>query len=103
VVVESESGVVPRPRRRRRIRFNPTNTYFKPRGIPLSELEEVVLELDELEALRLHDVEGLDQVQAAEKMQISQPTFARVLDKAYKKIADSLVHSKAIRLTSQAG
>ncbi len=61
-------------------------------------LEEVVLEKDELEALKLHDVDELDQTAAAEKMGISQPTFARTLNKVYKKIADALVNGKAIQL-----
>lgn len=61
-------------------------------------LEEVVLEADELEALKLHDVDGLEQTKAAEKMEISQSTFARVLDSAYKKVAEAIVGGKAIRI-----
>jgi uncharacterized protein len=48
-------------------------------------LEEVVLEADELEAIKLHDVDGLDHVEAAGKMGVSQPTFGRILNGAYKK------------------
>jgi predicted DNA-binding protein (UPF0251 family) len=58
----------------------------------------VVLEHDEIEALKLHDVDGLDQIGAAKKMKISQPTFGRILDSAYKKIADALIKGKAIRI-----
>ena len=89
---------MPRPRRRRRVRFSPDVYYFKPQGIPLRELEEVVLLPDELEALKLHDVDGLEQVPASEKMGISQPTFARILDSAYKKLAQALIQGKAIRI-----
>jgi predicted DNA-binding protein (UPF0251 family) len=56
---------------------------------------------DELEALKLHDVDGLEHVQAAKKMKISQPTFGRILDNAYKKLADALIKGKAIRIEEQ--
>lgn len=72
--------------------------YFKPRGIPLRMLEEVVLEHDELEALKLHDVDGLKHTEAANKMRISQPTFGRILNSAYKKIAEGIIKGKAIRI-----
>ena len=64
----------------------------------MSELEEVVLCSDEFEAIRLHDVENLSQVEAAAKMKISQPTFARTLDRAYKKLATAIVEGKAIQI-----
>ena len=83
------------------MRFNPDVYYFKPQGIPLQMLEEVVLLPDELEALKLHDVDGFEQIKAAEKMKISQPTFARILDSAYKKVATALVKGKAIRIESK--
>ena len=89
---------MPRPRIRRCLRFRPTVHYFKPQGIPLRHLEEVVLLSDELEALKLHDVDGLEQIEAAKKMRISQPTFARILDKAYKKVAEAIVKGKAIKI-----
>ena len=88
-----------RPKKNRCLRFNPEVLYFKPRGIPLSTLEEEELFTDELEALKLHDVDGLDQIEAAKKMNISQPTFGRILDKAYKKIATAIVKGKAIKIT----
>ncbi len=62
------------------------------------ELEEVILELDEFEAIRLSDFEGLTQEKAAEKMKVSQPTFNRILSSARRKIADALVNGKAIRI-----
>lgn len=83
------------------MRFNPDVSYFKPQGIPLRELEEVVLLPDELEALKLYDVDSLEQVKAAEEMKISQPTFARILDSANKKIANALVKGKAIRIEAK--
>lgn len=61
-------------------------------------LEEVVLLPDELEGLKLHDINGLEQVAGAKKMKVSQPTFARILDGAYKKIAEALIKGKAIRI-----
>jgi len=88
---------MPRPKIPRYLCLNPHVHYFKPRGILLRHLEEVVLLPDELEALKLHDVDGLEQIKAAAKMKISQPTFARTLDKAYKKIAKALIKGKAIR------
>ena len=91
---------MPRHKIPRCVRFNPDVIYFKPQGISLRMLEEVVLRADELEALKLYDVDGLEQTKAAEKMKISQPTFARILDSAYKKIADALIHGKAIKIIS---
>jgi len=87
-----------RPKKNRCLRFNPEVLYFKPRGIPLSTLEEEELFHDELEALKLHDVDRLEQKEAAKKMNISQPTFGRILDKAYKKIATAIVKGKAIKI-----
>ena len=90
-----------RPKKDRCLRFNPEVLYFKPRGVPLSTLEEEELFPDELEALKLHDVDGLDQVEAAKKMKVSQPTFGRILDKAYKKIAVAVVKGKAIKISKK--
>lgn len=87
-----------RPRNPRHLRFNPEVLYFKPRGVPMSVLEEEELFHDELEALKLHDVDGLDQTTAAKKMKVSQPTFGRILDKAYKKIAIAIIKGKAIKI-----
>jgi len=89
---------MPRPRICRRVRFLPGVTYFKPAGIRMRDLEETIVTVDEFEAIRLKDLEGLDQANAAEKMKISQPTFFRLLDSARKKISDALVNGKAIRI-----
>ena len=80
------------------VRFSPKVSYFKPQGIPLRLLEEVCLEADELEALKLYEVDNISQTVAAEKMKISQSTFARILDSANQKTADALINGKAIRL-----
>lgn len=89
---------MPRPCCMRRIGFVPGVTYFKPAGVPLRELEEVVLALDELEALRLADLQGQYQEQAAEKMKISRPTFSRIVEEARRKVADALIYGKALRM-----
>jgi len=71
---------------------------FKPAGIPKTEFEEVVMTLDEFEAMRLAHVEGPYQENAAEQMGISRATFGRVLESAHAKISDVLVNGKALRI-----
>jgi uncharacterized protein len=90
-----------RPKKERCIRCQPNALYFKPRGIPLIQLEEVGLSLDELEAIRLADYEGLYHEQAAEKMKISRPTFGRILGEARRKLAETLVEGKALRIETK--
>lgn len=87
-----------RPRIPRRIDFNPESTYFKPAGIPLRSLEEIIISFEEAEAIKLKDVIGLEQNDAAKKMGVSQPTFYRILLIARKKIADAIINGKAIRI-----
>ena len=87
-----------RPPKCRRVEFLPSVTYFKPAGIPLRALEEVILSVEEAEAIRLKDLEGLEQEQSAERMNISRPTFQRVLVSARQKIADALLSGKAIKI-----
>lgn len=87
-----------RPRIPRRIHFEPGATYFKPVGISLMELKEVVLSFEEGESLRLKDVEGFDQKLAAKKMNISQPTFNRTINSARKKLAEAIISGKAIKI-----
>jgi len=87
-----------RPRKIRRIGFNPECTYFKPRGIPLVQLDEVKLGHDEMEAIRLKNLEDLDQSECAQRMKISQSTLQRILSSAYKKIAEALTKGKAIKI-----
>lgn len=76
----------------------PRVTYFKPAGVPARLLERVDLSVEELEAIRLKDLEGLQQEQCARKMRISRPTFQRVLESARKKVADVLISGKAVRI-----
>ena len=90
-----------RPKKERCIRCQPNALYFKPRGIPLIQLEEVGLSLDELEAIRLADYDCLYHEQAAEKMNISRPTFGRILGEARRKLAEVLVEGKALRIETK--
>jgi predicted DNA-binding protein (UPF0251 family) len=87
-----------RPRHCRRISCLPESNYFKPRGIPLSTLEEIILTFDELEAIRLADLEALYQEQAAREMNVSRQTFGRIIESAHEKVADALVKGKALKI-----
>lgn len=87
-----------RPKKVRTVNFQPDVTYFKPRAVPLSQLQEVELTVDELETLRLSNIEKLSQADAAEKMRIHQSTFQRTLAKAREKVTDALVNGKAIKI-----
>lgn len=87
---------MPRPRHCRRVAHLPQANFYKPRGISLSTLQQITLTFDELEAIRLTDLEGLYQAQAAEKMNISRQTLGRILESAHRKIADALVNGKAL-------
>jgi len=89
---------VPRPFCCRSIAGRPAVSIFKPIGVPVRELDEIVMTLDEFEALRLADLGGLYQEQAAERMKVSRPTFSRIIDAARRKVADALVHGKALRI-----
>jgi len=89
---------MPRPRKCRRVAFLPGITYFKPAGIPLRELEENHLTVDEIEAIRLKDIEDLEQEQCAVNMNVSRATFQRILGSARKNIADALLNGKAIKI-----
>ena len=89
---------MPRPRLCRRVGLQPNVTYFKPAGIRARELDEAVLTVDEFEAVRLKDLIGLEQEDAAKRMNISQPTFHRLTLSARKTIADAIVNGKAIRI-----
>jgi predicted DNA-binding protein (UPF0251 family) len=89
---------VSRPFCHRRIAGRPATPIFKPIGIPILELEEVVMTLDEFEAIRLADLDGLYQEQAAAQMNVSRATFSRIIEAAHRKLADVLVHGKALRI-----
>ncbi|MFH1150790.1 MAG: DUF134 domain-containing protein [Actinomycetota bacterium] len=87
---------MPRPRKPRCVRGEPAYGFFKPRGIPLKELEVVKLSVEELEALRLADIEELYHEDAALYMEVSRPTFHRILKGAHHKVAQALVEGKAL-------
>ena len=89
---------MPRPFRFRRVCCRPDSNYFKPRGIPVDALEEVNLTMDELESIRLADLNGMYQEDAAKKMNVSRQTFGNIISSAHKKIADALVNSKALKM-----
>jgi len=89
---------MPRPRLWRKIGFNPNVTYFKPQGVPMRFLDIVELSLEEVEALRLKNIQNLDQNECAKKMKTSQSTFQRILSSAYKKIAEAIIEGKAIEI-----
>jgi predicted DNA-binding protein (UPF0251 family) len=76
----------------------PPQTYFKPRGVPVSQLEEIRLSVDEVEALRLADLEGLYHEGAAARMNVSRPTFGRIVEAARRKVAEVLVKGRALRI-----
>ncbi len=76
----------------------PNIVYFKPAGIRITDLEEVILNVDEWEAVRLTDFLEIEQVEASKKMGISQPTFHRLLKSARKKLTEAIIKGKAIRI-----
>lgn len=82
----------------RRVSFIPPITYFKPAGVRLAQLQEINLAVEEAEAIRLKDLEGLEQEECAQRMNVSRTTFARVLNSARQKMADALLNGKAIRI-----
>ncbi|MGI6627627.1 MAG: DUF134 domain-containing protein [Bacillota bacterium] len=89
---------MPRPTKPRWVEFIPDVTYFKPAGVPMSELEEVALGVDEAEAIRLKDYVGLEQEACAVRMNLAQSTFQRILTGARSKVAQALVEGKALRI-----
>jgi len=89
---------MPRPFRFRRVYCKPDSNYFKPKGVPVDALEEIILTMDELEAIRLADLKSMYQEDAAKKMNVSRQTFGNIIFSAHKKIADVLVNSKALKV-----
>lgn len=87
-----------RPKKTRWIKCIPGERCFKPLCKPLNKSESVSLTLDEFEAVRLANLEGLKQIDAAKRMRISRPTFSRIIASAHRKIADGLVNIKVIRI-----
>lgn len=89
---------MPRPKCCRQIGVMPGKTCFQPEGAAYSSYDEVLLTLDECEAIRLADLEGLYQEQAASRMNISRQTFGRIIEAAHRKVADVLVNGKALKI-----
>lgn len=89
---------MPRPTKLRIINFMPENRYFVPLGVPKCNLEVVTLKLEELEAMRLKDIEELSQEECAERMQVSRQTFQLIIDEARRKTAVALTNGKAIHI-----
>jgi len=87
-----------RPRKCRNIKGDPQIRLFKPQGVPLKDLFTVVLRTDEVEALRLRDIENLNQTESAIKMQVSQSTLQRILRSAQKKVSQAIIQGWAIHL-----
>jgi len=87
-----------RPKKTRWVKCLPGERCFRPICKPLNKVKDVCLTLDEFEAIRLADLEGLKQLDAAKRLKISRPTFSRIVSSARSKIADSLVNIKAIRI-----
>jgi len=87
---------MPNRRRYRHIKMPPPMEGYKPFGVPMRELESVVMSVEEYEALRLADYEDLTHEEAAVRMKISRPTFTRLYDKARKNVAKAFAEGKAI-------
>ena len=87
-----------RPKKTRWVKCVPGERCFKPLCRPLNKVEGVYLTLDEFEAIRLADLVGLKQEDAAKRLKISRPTFSRIVSSARSKVGDALVNIKAIRI-----
>jgi predicted DNA-binding protein (UPF0251 family) len=91
-------SIMPRPKCCRKIQGEPNCTVFKPAGIPASSLEVVMLAMDEFEAIRLADLEGIYHEEASKKMNVSRQTFGRILEIARRKVARALVEGLALQI-----
>ena len=89
---------MPRRKQFRKVSKEPVISIFKPAGIPAKELDEIFITVDEFEAVRLADFEGLNQREASDTMHVSQPTFNRILTSARKKIAETIVRGIVLRI-----
>ena len=85
-----------RPQKSRLVEIDPKISYFKPRGVPMIDLEQVELTVDELEALRLADFLGMSHEEAGKQMGVSRANFGRIVEQARKTVVDGLIHGKAI-------
>ena len=89
---------MPRPQKERKVHKPPIYTRFKPTGVAAKGLKQIILTLDEYEAIRLSDFYGMSQEEASEEMEISRPTFTRLIETARKKMADFLINGKLLSL-----
>ena len=87
-----------RPQKDRFVAFKPHISYFKPRGIPMLDLDEVRLTVDEREAIRLSDLIGLSHEEAGRRMGVSRATFGRIIQRARRAVADAIINGKAINV-----
>lgn len=90
---------MPRPTKCRRVEFFPDKTYFIPFGNKKCDVEEITLKIEELEAIRLKDIEKLTQEECSKRMHVSRQTFQNIIDDARKKIAVALTEGKAIKIS----
>ena len=86
-----------RPPKERRVEYIPEIKFFKPAGVPGRNLEIISLTIEEVEAIRLKDLVGLNQEESAQRMGVSRPTFQRILTDARKKIGEALIQGKGIK------
>lgn len=89
---------MPRHPKHRCCRFDASGLYYKPRGVPMASLELETLELDEFEAMRLCDLDGLEQTEAGEKMGVSRGTIQRLLETGRKKLISAFLERKALQV-----
>jgi predicted DNA-binding protein (UPF0251 family) len=87
-----------RPQKSRLVKIDPKINYFKPRGVPMVDLAQVQLTVDELEALRLADFLAVSHEEAGKEMGVSRATFGRIVERARKIVADALLNGKAINV-----
>ncbi len=87
-----------RPKKTRWVKCEPGERCFRPQCKPFNRLDGISMTLDEFEAIRLADYEGLKQEEAAKRLKISRPTFSRIIASAHNKIADAFVNIKAIKI-----
>lgn len=89
---------MPRPLKTRKVFSEPRAYYFKPRAVPLCELETVMLRLDEFQAVKHSDLQGGNQTSGAAAMRVSRQTYGLILAAARRKLADAVVNGKALRV-----
>src|SRR5574344_1409645 len=89
---------MPRRLKHRCCRSDASGLYYKPRGVPMADLEDELLQLDEFEAMRLCDLDGLEQGEAGDKMRVSRGTILRLLETKKKKLIQAIVEKKSIQI-----